>query len=83
MLIIIIIIIIIIIFVKAGHLFLCYCCQYQMLLKRSNLKDDTKDEVEATVAILEKLPKPKPPNVKGHFYNNIEQNILSSLLTSK
>jgi len=54
-----------------------------MLLKRSNLKDDTKDEVEATVAILEKLPKPKPPNVKGHFYNNIEQNILSSLLTSK
>ena len=44
-----------------------------MLLKRSNLKDDTKDEVEATVAILEKLPKPKPPNVKGHFYNNIEK----------
>ena len=38
-----------------------------MLLKRSNLKDDTKDEVEATVAILEKLPKPKSPNVKGHF----------------
>ncbi|XP_029211813.2 uncharacterized protein LOC114975773 isoform X3 [Acropora millepora] len=36
----------------------------EMLLKRSNLKDDTKDEVEATVAILEKLPKPKPPNVK-------------------
>ncbi|XP_015773849.1 PREDICTED: uncharacterized protein LOC107352061 [Acropora digitifera] len=45
----------------------------EMLLKRSNLKDDTKDEVEATVAILEKLPKPKPPNVKGHFYNNIEK----------
>lgn len=36
----------------------------EMLLKRSNLKDDIKDEVEATVAILEKLPKPKPPNVK-------------------
>lgn len=44
-----------------------------MLLKRSNLKDDTKVEVEATVAILEKLLKPKPPNVKGHFYNNIEK----------
>lgn len=62
---------------KSSPFNLCYCCQYQILLKRSSLKNDTKDEVEATVAILEKLPKPKPPNVKGHFYSNWK-NILSS-----
>ena len=37
----------------------------QVLLQRSNLKEDTKEEAEATVAILEKLPKPEPPNIKG------------------
>lgn len=37
----------------------------QDLLQRPSLKEDTKEEAEATVAILEKLPKPKPPDVKG------------------
>ncbi|XP_078381872.1 uncharacterized protein LOC144664607 isoform X2 [Oculina patagonica] len=34
------------------------------LLQRPSLKEDTKEEAETTVAILEKLPKPKPPDVK-------------------
>ena len=34
-------------------------------MQRPHLKEDTKEEVEATAAILEKLLKPKPPNIKG------------------
>lgn len=37
----------------------------QVLLQRPRLKEDTKEEAEATAAILEKLLKPKPPNIKG------------------
>lgn len=36
----------------------------EALLERPSLKEDTKEEVEATLAILEKLPRPKPPNIK-------------------
>lgn len=36
----------------------------EVLLERPSLKEDTKEEVEATLAILEKLPQPKPPNIK-------------------
>lgn len=34
-------------------------------MQRPNLKEDTKQEAEAAVSILEKLPKPEPPNIKG------------------
>lgn len=37
----------------------------EVLLQRPNLKEDTKQEAEATVSILEKLPKPEPPNIKA------------------
>ncbi|XP_068694893.1 uncharacterized protein [Montipora foliosa] len=36
----------------------------QTLLERPDLKGDSREEAGAAVAILEKLPKPKPPNVK-------------------
>lgn len=36
----------------------------EVLLQRPHLKEDTKEEAEATAAILEKLLKPKPPNIK-------------------
>ncbi|XP_073242775.1 uncharacterized protein [Porites lutea] len=36
----------------------------EVLLQRPHLKEDTKEEAKATAAILEKLLKPKPPNIK-------------------
>ena len=37
----------------------------QSLLERPGLKEDTREEAEAILAILEKLQKPKPPSVTG------------------
>ena len=33
--------------------------------KKQELKDDMRDEVEETIAILKKLDKPKPPSLRG------------------